>query len=389
MLEEGKINSEEAARLLEALEGKSGGRQETGQETRRQSSQQSFQDEVYKVRQKLDEWRRDFNRKYNETDFERLIDEFSIKAEKLGKNVASTTIGLVDRVIDFIGSFVDTNFFNVFSKYSVVEKSFEAAAVEGMDLSIEAVNGPIQVKRHFENKIVIKSKIRSPQENVDGILRFEDRSGSVTLSINKTGNLSVSHEVYIPDVRLGNVRFVTTNGRIYAEDTASKTITIVTKNGHIELMGLNAELISASTRNGKIQVGYVMGDRIEINTNNSLIDIRHIKAGKISAVTTNGRINVENVQNFGNNDVIDMILKTTNGNIKVNMNDMEDRAYRVRARTTNGSVNLLIPEMTYHQMSRRGKLGQSVEAESGNYAQSPRKVNIDADTFNGYIEIVK
>jgi len=57
---------------------------------------------------------KEFKKNYNQKDFERAVDEFSSKVEKLGKNLAYTTIGVADKLVDFISSFVETNSFNVF-----------------------------------------------------------------------------------------------------------------------------------------------------------------------------------------------------------------------------------------------------------------------------------
>ncbi|MCX8129575.1 MAG: DUF4097 domain-containing protein [Clostridia bacterium] len=397
MLEEGKISSEEAARLIDALGGSQ--KQSSGENTTRQQQQQqqqqqrqtSFQEEVTKLRDKVHEWKKDFKSNYNQKDFDRMVEDFSTKAEKLGKNVANTTFGIVDKVVDFVGSFVDTNAFNFFGNYPTIEKSFEVVAVEGMELNVEGVNNYIVVKKHSDNKILIKSKIKSPAKDAESILTFSDEGNTITVKPAKQMNfsISVSHEVFLPAVKFSKIRLESTNGRIYAEDSISGIFEAITKNSHIELMGVNSDKINVSTKNAKIQVNYVMGKDIDINTNNSVIDIKHIKAQNIKAVTMNSKILVENAQNFENCEEMNIFLKTSNGGIKVNMNDMENRGYKVKAQTTNGGINILIPEMTYHNVNKQGIGGSSAEAESIGYMNYSQKVNINAETNNGYIEVVK
>ncbi|HHW47025.1 MAG TPA: DUF4097 family beta strand repeat protein [Clostridiaceae bacterium] len=386
MLEEGKITSGEALRLLEALE--SNIRESSGGNFSKQK-QPNFYDEISKLRDRINEWRNEFKKNYSQKDFDKMVDEFSAKAEKLGKSVASTTFGIVDKVIDFVGSFVETNAFNIFGSYKVVDKTFEAEAVEGKDISIEGTNGNILVKKHLENKIVIKTRTRSPQNNPDDFIVFNNSDGNVSLKLNKVSNISVSHEVFLPAVKFNSVRFETTNGKIYVEDTKSQVFECTTKNAPIDLMGVNSGKISVNTRNAKIQIGYVIGKDIEINTNNSVIDIKNIKAENIKAFTVNGKINVENALCYENSCQINMFLKTSNGDIKVNMNDMDNKGYKVKAETTNGKVNLLIPELIYYNVSKHGAGGNFIEAESNGYNNFPEKVNIVAETVNGYIEIVK
>lgn len=387
MLEEGKITGEEAAKLLEALEGASDKAQ--CDNTTRQNKQPNFYDEIEKARQKLNEWKRDFNKKYNQKDFDRMVEDFSSKAEKLGKNVAATTFGLVDKMIDFVGSFVDTTAFNIFGSYTVVEKSFEAPGVEGMNVAIEGLNGHILVKRHLDSKIVIKSKVRSPQDNADEILAFSRNDNTVSLKLNKTGNLSIAHEIFLPPIKFNSIKFDTTNGKIYVEDCLSSTFESTTKNSPIDLMGVNSEKITASTKNAKIQMGYVIGKDIDINANNSVIDIKNVKVENFKAITTNGRIFVENAQSYDNSPEINLLLKTSNGGIKVNMNDMDNRGYKIKAQTSCGAINLLIPELIYHNTNKQNDVRSFVEAESNGYNNYPGKVNIYAETVNGDVEVVK
>ncbi|MCR4436907.1 MAG: DUF4097 family beta strand repeat-containing protein [Clostridiales bacterium] len=386
MLEEGKITSEQAAKLIEALEENT--RPAGGDSGARQQKQPNFQDEVSKVRERIQQWKKEFKSSYSQKDFDRLLDEFSEKAEKLGKNLAATTVGVVDKVVDFVGSFVDTNVFNLFGSLPVEERSFEAPADEGMELEVEGVNGQIVVKKHLENKVVIKSRVRSTVNNADEILRFSSNGGNVSLKLNKYGNISVSQEVYLPAAKFKKIKLETTNGKIYVEDSLSESFEAATRNSHIDLMGVNSEKIAVSTKNARIQLSYVIGRDISIDTSNSLIDIKNLRAEKLKAVTTNGKISVENVQNYRDSQEVNLQLKTSNNSIKVNMNDMDNKGYKIKAQTVNGSVNLLIPEIIYHNINKQIN-GSFIEAETRDYSNYPERVNINAETINGYIEIVK
>lgn len=387
MLEEGKITSEEAARLIEALEDSS--KQGTAENTSRQQKQSGFYDEVSKMRDRINEWTRDLKKNYNQKDFDKMVDEFSTKAEKVAKNVATTTFGIVDRMVDYVGSFVDTNAFNIFGNYKTIEKTFEAPATDGMDLGIQAVNGHILIKKHQDNKIIIKSRVKSPQNNADEILVFADTGSSVSISVNKTGNISVSHEVFLPAVRFKNIKLETSNGKVFVEDSISEFLECLTKNSPVDLMGANSDKITVNARNSKIQTSYVIAKNIDIDAKNSVIDMKNIKSIDINVATMNGRILMENLQNYQDSKDINLTLKTSNGGIKVNMNDMDSKGYKIKALASNGGVNLLIPELMYHNINKQGTGGSFVEAESSGFSSYSEKVNINAEAANGYIEVVK
>lgn len=386
MLEEKKISSEEAAKLLAALE------QEPKQEEAYKKNQKSngFSDEAAKVRNRVNQWKKDFKNNYNQADFDNMIDDFANKAEKVGKNVATTTFGIVDKVIDYVGSFVDTNSFNIFGSLQTVQKSFEVCPAESATLEIIGVNGSITIKKHLDPKVMIVSRIRSSAPNGEGIVTFSDDPNAISIKVNSTAlNVSVSHEVFLPESKFKSIKIENSNGKIYIEDSLAEEIVATTKNAHIELMGVNSDKISLNTKNGRVQMNYIIGNKIEINTSNAVIDIKHIKAQDVNAVTINGRVVIENAQNIDDNTNLNMYLKTSNGGIKVNMNDLDGRVYKVKAHASNGSINLLIPEIVYHNVNRKGVTGSFVEAESKDFETGLNKVIITGETMNGQIEIVK
>jgi DUF4097 and DUF4098 domain-containing protein YvlB len=386
MLEEGRISSDEAAKLIEAIENRGVKDEDDGSKRQKKTS---FNDEVSKVKDKLNEWKKEFKKNYSQKDFDRAVEEFTKRAEKVGKNLAYTTIGFADKLVEFVSSFVDTNSFNVFGKYNAIDKVFNVDNVsEGMELNVEAINGHILVKKHTENRIVIRSIVKSPEDNANDILDFSQGEGTVSLKFNKIGNISISHELFLPAVKFKSIKLVTRNGKIYVEDSLSESFNAVTSNSNIDLMGVTSDNITVETKNGRISFGYIIGKNISVNTNNSVIDIKQIKTANLNAVTNNGRILIENVHNFNGEPDINVKLKTSYAGIKVNMNDMEKRGYRVKGETTNGDINLLIPEITYHNISKQMSKN-FVEAESSGYDSYENKVNITAQTSYGFIEIVK
>ena len=394
MLQEGRINSEEAAKLLEALEAKkepssygTGPRGSHGPKP----PQRNYYDEVAKVRERIDEWRRELSKNYNQNDFDKMVEEFSAKAEKFGKNVATAAFGIADKVADFVGSIIDTSAFNVFGNCVTEEQQYEAAAAEGMNLELQATNGQITVKKHQEDKILITAKIRTPQENAKSAIAFSNGDGTVSVKLAKpdTYNLSVSYDVLLPAVKLNQVALETKNGKIYVEDVTSEEFASVTKNAVIDLTGVNSGRIAAETKNAKVSANYIIGRDVNFGTSNATIEIKNLKAVKLTAVTSNGKILVDNVQNYDNENVAELNLRTSNANIKANMNDSENKGYKISARTSNGDINLLIPNLLYRNAMRTDRFNRQADAETENYAAAAQKVNIQAETSNGYIEVIK
>ncbi len=389
MVQEGRINSEEAAKLLEALEAK----KEPGFKGFNipKPPPHNYYDEVTKVRERINDWRRDLSKNYKQDDFDKMVDEFSAKAEKFGKNVATAAFGIADKVVDFVGSIVDTGAFKIFGNCEPVEKNFEADAAEGTNLELQATNGQITVKKHQGDKILIKAKIRTPQPNPESAVIFTNENSTVSVKLAKpdTYNLSVSYDVLVPVVKFNQIALETKNSKIYVEDTLSEEFVSVTKNAAIDLTGVNSNRVAIETKNAKVAVNYLIGKDINIGTTNSIIDIKNLKAVKMAVAATNGKLILDNIQNYENSNTVDLYLKTTNADIKANMNDSEDKGYKVKAHTTNGGINLLVPNLLYRNTMRMDSMNRQTEAETENYASAEQKVNITAETTNGYIEVIK
>jgi DUF4097 and DUF4098 domain-containing protein YvlB len=384
MLEEGKITSEEAEKLLDALENNN---KKSSKEP--YSRPYNFQDEVTVIREKLNAWKKDVKNSYSQKDFDKTMDDFAHKAEKVGKTVANTTVGIVDKVVDYVGSLVDTNSFNFFSRYTPVDIKKETEVHDGTNLVVEGINGHISVKRYSGDKIIVNSRIRGPENTPETVLRFSEAENTIGLTLVNPANISITHEILLPGIKFGSIKLTTVNGRIYAENSISETFEAATKNSHIELMGLQSEKISASTKNARIELRYLNCKEIIADTSNANVDVRHIKTVNLSASAVNGKIVCENIQNIDNSDDLYLKLKTSQGGIKINMNDVDNRGYAIKAKTTNGSINLLVPDLVYKSADNQNHRSHVVIADSQNLDNYGQKVYIDAETQNSYIEIVK
>ncbi|MDP4121403.1 MAG: DUF4097 family beta strand repeat-containing protein, partial [Bacillota bacterium] len=209
------------------------------------------------------------------------------------------------------------------------------------------------------------------------------------IKLNNPVNMSVEHEIMLPASKIKEIKISTSNAKIYVEDSAADTLQAITKNGQIELMGVKCGKIILNTKNAKVQASYVTANEMEINTTNSPIDIKHAKIVNLKAFTTNGRITIEDAQNNNDSPEIGMFVKSTNGRIKINTSDNENKGYKIRALTTHGHINLLIPDMLYKNIGKQGFGGSSIETESNNFDTFEKKVFISAETSNSYIEIGK
>src|SRR5690606_17511014 len=200
-------------------------------------------------------------------------------------------------------------------------------------------------------------------------LAFSNENGTVAVKLAKpdTYNLSVSYDVLLPAVKFNQVALESKNGKIYVEDVTSEEFVSVTKNAVIDLTGINSSRIAAETRNAKVIANYIIGRDVNFGTKNASIEIKNLRAVKLTAVTSNGKILLDNVQNYDNENTAELDLRTSNANIKANMNDSENRGYKINARTSFGNINLLIPNLLYRNAMRADRSSRMAEAETDNY----------------------
>jgi hypothetical protein len=192
------------------------------------------------------------------------------RQKKIGKNVAATTFGFVDKMIDFVGSVVDTGTFNIFGSLNVVEKSFEAAAKDGMTLEVEGVNGQFFV-RSTRKKRSLSSPIFSSRNipgNADSIIAYSDTGDAVTLKTQQNFQpeciprefLSLQQALEKSNLKPQTARFIL-RIQIRLSLSASPKMQLST------LWALNSDKVTANTRNAKITLSYVAGRDFDINTN--------------------------------------------------------------------------------------------------------------------------
>ena len=233
---------------------------------------------------------------------------------------------------DSIGSFIDTSSFNYFGGYMPVEKLFSIEPNEGMMLNIEGTNGSIIIKKHDADKIVIKAIARSPREDIEDVLQFiNEAPDSVSVILKEKRSMSVSYEIYVPQISLGKIRICTSNGKIYGEDICCSEFIADTINSPIDLMKITSKKINTRTKNARIKLGYCTSNEFDILSSNSIVELSHVYAKEIKAKSTNGRIFAENIHTVDGNDYVSINMETTNGNIKLAMNAPENTGYHIKS----------------------------------------------------------
>lgn len=181
------------------------------------------------------------------------------------------------------------------------------------------------------------------------------------------GGISVQFHVLVPEDWFGSVAMHTSNGAISASHL----------HGDVELR----------TSNGAITVREHSGSLL-LRSSNGRIEMSDVD-GVVDAETSNGPINVRNsvLRDSGR-------LRTSNGQIQLEAELVDDARYDVR--TSNGRVNvtLINPDVTLDMSTSNGSINLNTEVTTTQYARNrligkigDGTARLDVRTSNGSISL--
>ncbi|MCF6463543.1 DUF4097 family beta strand repeat-containing protein [Clostridium sp. Cult1] len=402
MLEEGKITSEEAIKLLDALE-----------ETESFIEYESTED--------------------NEVKFIN-IDKTKEKLEGLEKNIKDQNKKVESLGIDLGGKLANTfsnlfstgNPFNLLGNYKVLNTKVEKdiSYMDSPTIHLKSINGSINLKSWEKEKLLIKIIYQYKHNNFTEDDKFYDlyeENNKIIFEPIYANNVMMNLDVYLPDRYYKEINLDTSNGKIQAEslnlkilncdttnasislkDIIGKNIDLTTKNGRINLINISSPILKAvstnsniiledidsdnlivSTKNGRIKLSNILGKDISANTSNSSIEINDISSKIIKLATSNGKIICRDLDN---KKISELKLSTSNSTIDVEIGELNKMSY-FHLETSLGNIDLDLPDLVY-EVNRQVSLGmKKIVAHSANFDEKEEHFVLDASTSNGSIKI--
>ena len=322
MLEEGKITSEEAVRLIEALEDVKTSKDENKKENKGHESQR---DEFFGI-------------KFN-------------SLEDIGTDISNAFSNMFTGLKDLGESFGFKPNYEV-TLYD--DLNMDISHLENPNLDLKSVNGSIQLRPSNSEDISIKVHCQHKKgllkEN-EAYFDFYLKDNTVVFKPKFTSGISIKLDVFLPEKEYGHILLNSTNGKIDVDKLKmdllecttsnspinilyidSKEIILSTKNGKIESQYTNSEKFKAYTTNAAISLTYINSDDLDIKTANGRVDGNQIAGNNLSCKTSNGSINLKEIS-FNK-----VKLTTSNGRITCDEIDTK-RAELVDLTTSNGSIN--------------------------------------------------
>jgi DUF4097 and DUF4098 domain-containing protein YvlB len=255
--------------------------------------------------------------------------------------------------------------------------------VPGGRLSVENQNGEIDISTWDKDEIEINgTKNASDQELLRDIkIDIESTPNSVNIRVNRPnfrGNCGVRFAIRVPK-KLELDRIRSSNGGILVNGVEGSA-NLQTSNGRIEAIRMVGKLV-VETTNGSIDLGGHTG-LVKARTSNGKIS-GEIAKGWLDAHTSNGGIDVRLLEIDSPEPVR---LETSNGNINVTLN----AGHALRARTSNSSITLHLPEKadaTLHAETSNSRIdsdfGDTRKSSGGDDDEDRKHKRLDAKVGNG------
>ena len=409
MLEEGKITSEEAIKLLEALEEIDIPRDANNFANENSQKNTNQEKDPILNLNSLDDLG---------SDIRDAVSKIDVREVKSDINIALSNV--LSGLRNIGNSFASKSTYETIT----TKLDLDLNDIENPSLELHAINDSIRLRPTDEDKLLIKvtcqykNGVFSPN---DSYFTFIADGDKISFMPKYHSNISIKLDVLMPekhyneillnstngkiDIRELNVdtlRCITTNSSIDVVDVSSKEIDVTTKNGRIECRDINSDIINATTTNSNIFINDTHCTEIDAKTANAKIAINDIDAGKITCknsnasieanditcdtihlITSNGKITCDEIDM---DRIKEIKLITSNGSISSEIYDANKESY-FDLETSMGSIILDVPNLIY-KTNKQANLGlKKIEAHSANYDDNIDHLKFFASTSNGSIKI--
>ena len=225
MLEEGKITSQEAARLLESLKDTP-----SKPKTTYSSSPSSTTYKSQGANHSSSDW----------------VKDIEPKVQKAAQVVAKTASSLMDKLSKTLAS-------SDFKTEKELSLDLKVVPQDHQELFLKGKNGSLFLKGYNGDKINLKVYYKTKGESGLGI-RLVQMDGKIFLQYEEEYISSIRMEGFIPESYFHNIRLETSNGKIRLETCKTQKLSIVTSNAPVDIQEVDSQTVVAETSNAPISI---------------------------------------------------------------------------------------------------------------------------------------
>lgn len=404
MLQEGKITTDDAVKLLEALEmsnpnvNPSGSRiNELKDELTAKLNDMKIEEKLNKFGEKATRFAETLGEKAGKlagqlgeninseklnNNTEKFTEELTKRMGSLGQDITESASKFADTFANQLGNLFETTY----EKYRY-NSSYTYPVPEGASIYMKTSNFSIKASPNEANEIAVNIYANSnlPQLVIDEYFKAIVDGSSFRLSSEFPGRTWGRIELLLPK-GMDILSLSTDNAKCEINKMETKLINCSTSNGKIVLTGCAAEEIEVLTDNEKVILDEVTARTANIRTSNSRVSIDDSNLDNIDAKTSNAAITV-NTSRKGDSLSSSYVLSTSNGKIDINLEKSEDFEHMVDAHTTMGSIDVNLTNLTYAMDKKSIGMQSTANVKSDNFDTASGKITIKATTSNASINI--
>ncbi|MGB9679199.1 MAG: DUF4097 family beta strand repeat-containing protein [Thermoanaerobacteraceae bacterium] len=373
MLKDGKITSEDASKLLEAIE-----------ENEEKYYYKKYNDEENDIDKKIKKLK-DLPSRINEKVTQKLADVVDgiSELEKIPVEIEKNIDAILNKKDNLKNgaNFNKTLDFSLNSLFGIfggrsIEKEFKLEKViENSNIDVISKNGKIEVLTWDNNYAYIILKFIVSKEFEKEFEVFHE-DNLIKIEINQNIK-ALSAKLYLPNKKYNNIYLSTTNSKIKVDKLDAEKIDLYTSNDKILLEDIKSNILEAYTKNGEILFKNVILNNLTSSTTNDKITAVNITFDNCELHTTNGKIMIDGFSTNSSNSMLK--VKTTNDNISLKMADKDTEVF-YELKTTNGKCHVNLYNLQYEI-----KDATYIKESTKDFGDNDKNLSIIAYTTNGNV----
>jgi len=258
---------------------------------------------------------------------------------------------------------------------SGIEDTIEIRVTEGhAELNLTGLNGQVQVKGYNGDKI--SAKIYTVAKRAGARAELATLGNKYYLAFDENDFERVCIDAFVPETMFDNVRVVTTNGDIRIATLTTEYIQTENLNGCTEIDGITSKHIQSESNNGNLRLLNTKADKASIENFNGAITVSKIDIASLKATTFNGTVDMQ-IAAFAAHDYYNWYVETSNGKLGLVLPSYSTLGYHIKASAALDNVKLGLIGMNYLQNDK-----SAVEARSIGYDSAAKKVDMTLVTSN-------
>jgi len=318
------------------------------------------------------------------------FDEWAPKIRKGAATVAEKIAGGVDRLSKSITEYSaqPTHSTSYASRPKppsspmggLTEKNIEMLVEPGFnELNLSGQNGDIRIKGYNSDKISAR-------------ISYKAKRAGATIDLMKLGNKYflkyepddfdiVMIDAYVPERAFNVIRIDGVNAQLDCASLTAQEMAISNANGNLRIAGITAGNLRAESGSGRYVASGIVADSAVLENVNGVMEVDELDVANLKLNNYNGPLSLL-MSNFTRHAEYLWNVETGNAKLSMNLPTLPDLGYHIKAHAAMSEIRLGLTGLQFliHEPSL-------VEARSVQYDAAARKVKMTVETSNGPLMI--